>query len=443
MRPGHVPWGTEEVAYLLKRTAEGVQAPTLVREINTLFHGGAVVRNNRAVNTKRNAMGVLIGRAGAEPAPEAPEQSVKTTTASDGSQEILAVGRRIRTVEDAIAHVEADMTRFEIDKVETSAFDAIAKDAEGKIRQIQNFRVWVRLKPKAGPNVREEVDAMLAGAFAIRKPVRIAKPKRNGNPDILQAIAVADPHIGKLAWPAETGGQPWDTPISVETIHAGVAHLMSEGEGVGERAFCLLGDYLHHDGKGMTTQGTPLDYDSRVPKLLRAGTELIFDLIAASAEKVPTRVYVVPGNHDQILTWALQELIRNEFRKHGGVMVDDRFTSTKFFSWGRCLIGLDHGDKGKKRLPNTMVTQCEAEWGQSIVREILTGHLHSKAAIETMGGIVVRTMDSLSSPDKWHADEKFHAPRTIEAFRYDRGGMLAGTDSWSPDMKRAPRKGTA
>jgi len=90
-----------------------------------------------------------------------------------------------------------------------------------------------------------------------------------------------------------------------------------------------------------------------------------------------------------------------------------------------------------------MSSQCEVEWGTAIVKEFLTGHLHGKAAIQTIDGVVVRTMDSLATPDKYHAEEKFNtAPRTIEAFRYHKGGMVAGTDSWSPDLNRAPRRGT-
>ena len=163
-----------------------------------------------------------------------------------------------------------------------------------------------------------------------------------------------------------------------------------------------------------------------------------------SAKSVLTKVYIVPGNHDRVLTWALQLLLQTEFKRHGGVVVDESYLSTKFMTWGRCLIGMDHGDKGKTRLPAHMASQCEVEWGNSICREILTGHLHSKQSIQTVNGITVRTMDSLAPADLYHAEEKFTTSvRTIEAITYHAGGVPAHTDVWSPDLHRAPRKGAA
>jgi hypothetical protein len=349
----------------------------------------------------------------------------------------------VRTLEALIARAQIDTTRYEVDRPETSMHEMTVRDSEGNVRKVQNFRIVARFRLKAGPNVQELVTEMLAEFKRDCKVLRY--PKHKGNADILQAVAIFDPHIGKLAWPAETGMEAWDTPISLETLREGVLHLMAEGDrhGVGERAFCIGGDFFQHDGRGMTTKGTVIDFDSRFPKMYRGGVRLLIDLIATSAATMPTRVYVIPGNHDSILSFALQESLAIKFEGDKRVTIDQRFTSTKFFSWGRCLIGLDHGDKGKKRLPHAMATLCEDEWGKAIVREILTGHLHSKAAIDTFGNVVVRTMDALCPPDKFHSDEKFiGSPRTIEAFRYHRGGMVAGTDSWSPDLNRAPRRGT-
>lgn len=452
LRKDQVGWGKREKSLCSSLAALGIGNPSTAKRLNAKFHKGKPVRTAAAVGLWRTKHGIRIakrpkGAPEAVPSDIALEQRVERTETADGTILFTAIGQRIKTLDDLAKYAELDMTQWEWFDVTTNVWDTTTVDRRtGRARKIQNYQIKGRVRLKAGPSTREQVEAVIAGALAKRKPVVPKLGKAQGNPDILQAVAIADPHIGKLAWPTETGSGPYDTPIAVETLRTGVGTLIAEGDArdVGERAICLLGDFLHHDGRGMTTKGTVLDYDSRIKKLLREGTELLFDLIAASAERVPTRVYVVPGNHDTTLTWAVQELLHREFRTHRRVTVDDRGTSTRFFQWGRCLIGLDHGDKGKKRLPDKMVTACEVEWGQTIVREILTGHLHSKAAIDTMGGIVVRTMDSLATPDAYHAEEKFDSsPRTIEAFRYHRGGMLAGTDSWSPDLNRAPRRGTA
>ena len=437
-RNDHATWTPAEDDYLHARLDDGWTA----RRIFVNWPSQFPRRSTGAINNRKEMKGWRVRKS--DSAAAQPEQTVDVTDTGDGIT-IRAAGTRIRTLDDLLRHVEADLTTFEVDKPTFRKNEVAVRDERGKLNLVEYFHVSCTLRRKAGPNTQEQVEAMIAGAFAKRKPVARKLGKARGDADILQCVSIADPHIGKLSWPTETGSGPWDTPIAVETLREGVTHLMAEGDarGVGERAFCLLGDYLHHDGRGMTTQGTVLDYDSRIKKLMREGTQLLCDVIAASAERVPTRVYVIPGNHDFVLSFALQEVLWREFKKHPRVTVDDRGTSTRFFQWGRCLIGRDHGDKGKKRLPDTMVTACEVEWGETIVREILTGHLHSKAAIDTMGGIVVRTMDSLATADAYHAAEKFNAsPRTIEAFRYHKGGMLAGTDSWSPDLNRAPRRGT-
>lgn len=450
IRNDQTAWSPAEVARLRVLSSEGTSAATTAHALNAEFHDGERVRSVRSVGMKRTHAGIMVAAARREPdrpaaPPEGTEQEVKRTLHADGSLEILAVGRRIKTVEDAIAHVEADMTRFEIAKVEATAWDTTLVDpVTKKARTIQNHRVYVQLKPKAGPNVREAVEAVLAGAFAPRRPVVGSKPK-GGDPDILQGVVIADPHIGKLSWGEGTGGPNYDTAIAVDTLRRGVADVMAQGDErrVGVRHFWLLGDYFHHDGKGMTTKGTPLDYDTRVQKMLTAGSEVLFDLIASSAETVPTRVVLVPGNHDTVLTWALQRILVSEFRRHKGVTIDDSSTTTKYLTHGRCLIALDHGDKGKKRLPEVMAAQCAVEWGQTTCRHAHTGHLHGKAKVVTEGGVVVWTHDSLGPSDQWHVDEKYgSSPRTLEAFRYHRGGMFAGSDAWSPDLHAAPRRGT-
>lgn len=430
----------------MRRSAEGASASIVAAECNAKFHGGREVRTVDRISLKRSKLGVKVQRTKGMPKPqgEDKEQEVKQTRHADGSLDILAVGRRIRTVEDAIAYVEADMGAFEIAKVESTAWDVTLVDpATKKARTVQNHRVFVQLRPKSGPSTEDRIAAILDGAFATRKPLPTIRTTA-GNADILQGIVIADPHIGKLAWGDSTGGEHYDTSIAVDTLRRGVSHLTAVGNErkVGARHLWLLGDFFHHDGQGTTSGGTVMEYDSRVQKMLRDGSEVLFDLIAASAATVPTTVVLVPGNHDRTLTWALQRILVSEFRRHKGVTIDDSSTGTKFLTHGRCLIGLDHGDRGKKRLHETMAALCEVEWAQSICREIHTGHLHSRAAIRTDGGVVIHTHDSLGAPDQYHADEKFNtAPRTIAAFRYHRGGICEGSDSWSPDLNRAPRRG--
>jgi hypothetical protein len=427
-----------EDAWLAARLAEG----WTVRKMSANWPPQYPRRNVNSINNRKASLGLRVAK---EVHTEAtPEQTVDVQDQGD-SITIRAAGTRIRTLDDLLKHVEADLTVWQAAKPTFRKNEQLVRDHHGKLNLVEYFHVSCTLERKAGPSTQEQVAAMIAAAFKARKPV-LTKVPRVVKSDLMQAEIFNDPHLAKLAWPAETGREAWDTGIAVDTVRAGATALMTEGDrrGIAERRFILLGDFFHHDGKGTTTAGTVMDYDSRVQKMLTSGTELLFDLITQSAKSVLTKVYVVPGNHDRVLSWALQLLLQTEFKRHGGVIVDGSYTTTKFMTWGRCLVGMDHGDKGRTRLPAHMAAQCEVEWGNSICREILTGHLHSKASIQTINGITVRTMDSLAPPDLYHAEEKFTASvRSMEAITYHRGGMPAHTDVWSPELHRAPRRAAA
>lgn len=438
-------WSRAEIARLAELSGRGVPGPMVAAALNKEFHRGLEVRTTSAVQLKRGKLHIKVGERpkAVDPLPET-EQTIEQTAGTEGIV-ARANGSKIKTVDDLLRHIEADLTRFEVSESQATKYEVATKDPmTGEVKTTELHRVFVKLRPKAGPNLQEQIEAILAGAFATRTSLARAKPKAQ-SPELLQGVVIADPHIAKLAWGKGTGASSYDTSIAIRTIRDGVTALLEAGDDrqVGHRHLWLLGDYFHHDGQGATTKGTVLDYDTRVQQMLKRGAEVLCDLIERSATTVPTRVILVPGNHDRTLTWALQRILVAEFRRHKGVAIDDTHTTTKYLQHGKVLIGLDHGDKGKARLAEVMAAQCAVEWGQTIYRELHTGHLHGKAAIATHGGITVRTHAALCPPDQYHADEKFSvSPRMIEAFVYHAGGALIGSDAWSPDLHAKPRRGT-
>jgi 3',5'-cyclic AMP phosphodiesterase CpdA len=440
-------WSDRELKRLAELSAQGASAGEVTAALNREFHKGVPIRTTSAVTLKRTKHGIKVAERPRDVVSLAQrEQAVEQTAGPDGIV-ARANGSRIKTVADLLAHIEADLERFDVAESQATKYEVATKDPEtGEVATTELHRVFVKLKPKAGPTLEERVEAIIAGAFAVRKPSTRAIPKGTGTrADLLQGVVIADPHIAKLAWGEGTGHVSYDTNLAVKVIRDGVGALLEAGRErrVGSRHVWLLGDYFHHDGQGATTKGTVLDYDTRVQQMLKRGADVLCEVIEASALQVPTKVILVPGNHDRTLTWALQRILIAEFRKASGVTIDDSPTTTKYIQHGKTLIGLDHGDKGKKRLAEVMAAQCAVEWGQTIYREMHTGHLHGKAAIETFGGVTVRTHAALCPPDQYHADEKFSvSPRMIEGFVYHSGGALVGSDAWSPDLGSAPRRGT-
>ena len=104
------------------------------------------------------------------PKPSADAEQV-TQSQNGDTLEARSTSRRIKTVEDLLRHIEADMTRFEVAQSEATKWEC----GDGDGGSIELHRVFVRLKPKGGPTTREVVEAMIDAA---RKDITKRIPKK-------------------------------------------------------------------------------------------------------------------------------------------------------------------------------------------------------------------------------------------------------------------------
>jgi UDP-2,3-diacylglucosamine pyrophosphatase LpxH len=364
------------------------------------------------------------------PKPAADAEQV-TQTQSGDVLEARSTSRRIKTVEDLLRHIEADMSRFKIAASEATKWET--GDGEGSTLELH--RVFVRLKPKAGPSVRECVDAMIhAASKPLRKPLTkaVKAPKRDG---LWQVLVVADTHFAKYAWASTTGGDDYDLTIAERLVGEATEELLAMGDTYKpvRRTIALLGDLFHYDTPaGTTTSGTPLERDGRLQKMIAVGCDSLLGAIERSAATVPTDVTIVNGNHDETLTWAFQRIMQERFRNDRRVRIDGRYTGRQYVTHGRNLLGFVHGHRAKRKLPQIMALEAAADWSQCPYREWHTGHFHSQAAewqrpIETLDGVIVRTAPALCPPDDWHSVNGFIGSRqACETFIYSpEGGLTA------------------
>lgn len=441
-RNDHVAWTPQETRRIAELAAQGVSAKSTADALNAEFHRGKPVRTENAVTSRRTDSKIYVSREAKSrqksgiPAATTTEQEVEQSI-TDSGLEARASGKRIKTVDDLLRHIGADMEKYEVDRSEATKYEVATKDpATGRVTVTELHRVFVRLKQRAGPATKELVGSMIAGAFAGRKPVRAVGRRPRGQ--VMQALVIADPHIGKYAWSHETGWQDYDVSIATRLLLESSGELLDDGNsrGVSRRVIMLLGDYFHYDTPhGNTTKGTPLDRDGRVEKMIEAGASALFDIVEASAAAVPTEVVLVPGNHDTVLTIALRQILTAHFRADSRVQVDASGATRKYLEHGKCLLGITHGDKARKRLGELMASEASEAWGRSTYREIHTGHLHSVAEVQTVGGVVIRTAPALCPPDGWHALEGYvGAPRGMESYYYHAGGSLVGMSMSNPDV---------
>ena len=346
--------------------------------------------------------------------------------------EARSTSRRIKTVEDLLAHIQADMSKYDIAASEATTWEC----GDGDGGTLELHRVFVRLKPKAGPSVQDAVAAMIkAASREIRRP-KVARAKRRDG--LWQVLVIGDPHFGKYAWRRTTGpagGGDYDLDIAERRAREASGELLSIGDGYkpARRTIALVGDVFHWDNPaGTTTSGTPLERDGRLQKMIEVGCETILGVIERSAGGCQTDVVIVNGNHDETLTWAAQRIIYERFRRDKRVAVSLEYTGRQYASHGANLLGFAHGNRAKRKLPQIMALEQPAAWSKSKCREWHTGHFHSQAAewqrpIETLDGVIVRVCPSLSATDDWHSENGFIGSRqAMETFLYrPEGGLVA------------------
>lgn len=370
--------------------------------------------------------------------------------------EITAKGTRIRTVEDLFAYHEVDTERFEIAAQEVSMYETTVNTDDGP-RQLQNHRVWVRLKPKAAASkvadtitatVERRLDAINGGKAAAwtHRPSLVIPGY-----GILQVIPIADPHFGKYASGRYTGDRDWSLEIADAQVRGAAFELIERGDdrNVEHRLISLLGDIYQYDTlSGTTTAGTNVDRDSRAEKMLEVALDAILDVIERAAT-VPTTVICEPGNHDAILGLSLRTVLRRTFRNHPRVSVSEQRSPRSRFVWGATGLCFTHGHQGLQRIASALPFEWRDVWSQLKYVEVHTGHLHTRKAdrpkaLDEFSGVLCRVAPALCPPDQWHAEQAYVGNLlAMEAFYYHRAGKLLGHDVASPDYPDRIPQGAA
>jgi hypothetical protein len=392
----------------------------------------------------KKRQGLAARVSGKLPEPKPPADAEQVTQRTDGDElEARSVSRTIRTVDDLLRHIEADLSVYQVAASEATKWECASVDrATGQPVVTELFRVFVRLRPRPGPGVRECVEAMIEAAKGeiVRPAKKKAKPPAG---DSWAVLVVADPHFGKYSW-RKTAGDDYDLDIAARLVADASAELLDTATRYkpGRLTVAMLGDVYHYDTPGgTTTKGTPLERDGRIQKMIQVGTDSLLSLVDAAGDVAATDTLVCNGNHDETLTWAWLRILTERFRGDARVTVEQAYTPRKYLAHGRNLLGFCHGHKAKRKLPQLMAIEAAREWARCPYREIHTGHLHHQAAewsrpIETLDGVLVRIAPALCPPDDYHAVEGYVGNRqAMELFIYDHAGGLTAMHVAGPRMK--------
>jgi len=248
----------------------------------------------------------------------------------------------------------------------------------------------------------------------------IPKPRAKLDSDLLACYPLGDPHIGMLAWAAESG-ENFDLKIAEKLLRGGIEDLIERGPNASEALIVNLGDFFHFDNDAMnTTRGAHhLDVDGRSARVLEVGMHIFVCIVEAALRKhAIVTVDCVAGNHDQHTSIMVSIALRAHFLKNKRVVVLLDPSPRHYHRFGKVLLGTTHGDKGKiGNLPMVMAEERASDWGATKFRYWLHGHIHHVQKKE-LGGCVIEAFRTLAPRDSWHAGQGYTAGRDTHRIVY-------------------------
>ena len=313
-------------------------------------------------------------------------------------------------------------------KVDTQVWELYrfrAKEEKGGKYQISAFF----RKRKHVLEILDEIADLkdLATKGLKRKILKIERP--DGVSGNMLEINISDHHFGKLAWPKETGHEPYDVQIAQAMFMRALNTLIERSSGYKfDRVLFVIGnDLLNSDNaENTTTKGTVVTTDIRYHKTYRTVRYTLIESIEKLKNIAPVTVMVVPGNHDQLAAWHMGDSLECWYRSDKDVTVENDPRYRKYFQFGQVALGFTHGDKGSD-YPMLMATEEPKMWASTKFREIHTGHRHADKVTEDHG-VKVRILPALCPADDWHAENGYvENQRQAEAFIWNKDQGLIAT----------------
>ncbi len=400
-------------------------------------HGGNVTEAAKADGVSRTTMSSRVARARNvlnQPAQTEAAPVDSLTVSGDAATISRLTTERIKSLADLIRVCDIDTNEWEIERYVCNKWEVGAKVDEKMVTTpLFQVKAWMKRKVMIVA-ARAEIVSLIEDAkreLPARPRVGTKAPK-SGN---LFEPSIPDLHVGKLAWAKETGWENYDGKIAQRIFEEALSALIHRTESFQpERILFPIGnDILHADTKaGTTTAGTPLDMDSRYHKSFSLVRRMMTQAIDSLRAIAPVHVVIVPGNHDTLSAWHLGDSLECFFHKSPDVTIDNAPSMRKYYQWGKVMLMLTHGNKGKLQdYPQVMAAEQRKMWGETIHREAHTGDKH-QLRVQEYHGVRVRISPALCPPDAWHSEHLFVGnARAAEAFVFHREEGLIGMANYT------------
>lgn len=347
-----------------------------------------------------------------------------------GDEWVISLPRtRVKTIEELIEDRKIDLTEWTIVRHTINQWEMGAKDSDGKIVVEPLYQVKAFLqKKKEVAAVKNEIEGLKELAAQYPWPSASRTCEFGSASGLMLEINTPDLHMGKLAWSVETGGPNYDVKIAEATFWSSFETLLSRVAGYqfDQVLFVMGNDLLNSDDiEGRTTAGTYVSSDARYHKTFATTRTMVIKAIERLKVLAPVKVLPVYGNHDRLSSWHLGDSVEMYFTNDSQVTIDNRPRPRKYHEFGKVMLMLTHGDKGKKSdYPQLMATDEGEMWGRTLFRECHTGHTHM-TKLDEQHGVRVRVLPALCPADDWHSLNGFVGnKRSAEAYVWDRNEGL-------------------
>lgn len=240
-------------------------------------------------------------------------------------------------------------------------------------------------------------------------------PTPDADDDLLAVYTMGDPHLGLMTWHRESG-HDHNLEIGKRDLVNAVDRLVAEAPSADTALILSLGDLVHFDNEsGTTTAGTKQDADTRWFKVMIETVWTMRRCIDRALEK-HRRVlgWMIRGNHDRHASAAIAIALAMYYEHEPRVSIDLTPDPYSWLRFGKVLIGANHSDENSKpeTLAGAMAVDRAEDWGQTLYRYMLCGHLHHTFAKEEMG-VLVERFPTLAPKDAWHHAKGYRAQQSM------------------------------
>lgn len=240
--------------------------------------------------------------------------------------------------------------------------------------------------------------------------------------DLLAVYPLGDPHIGMLAWEAESG-ENWDLQIAENTFITLFDRVVKSAPPCKQAVIVNLGDFFHYDNlEGKTSRsGHSLDRDGRYAKMVQVGVKILRQMIqSALVHHENVTVINCIGNHDDVGAIFLSVCLKHVYENEPRVTIDDSPSPFHYVRFGKVLLGMHHGHTCKKeKLASVMASDRARDWGDTQYRYWLTGHIHHDSKQE-YPGCMVESFRTLAAKDAYATYGGWRSGRSTQAIIYNK-----------------------